>query len=770
MSADTSTKPASNVPAAPGIIASEEAAAVEAIREGLLDSGIDPGSRPIDLRTMPFDGAWGSASTACRIFAGEAVTAELTARGDLENLSKKEAKAKVNELVGAKSQDIAASVASAMSRSGRFARVEAVNGYINVYYDATRMATRLISEVLETDLPYGWAAPGTHATRVMIEHSQLNTHKAAHVGHLRNICIGVVSTNISKAAGYETMPVTYIGDIGRHVIQCLWCYTSFHAGQEPKGDAPKGAWLGEIYAESSARLRFRKDVISFLAKVSQEDQAFVLAVDKMLKFLWRKNTNGEDIAYLLGRISHMQEIDPAEFREDDVMIKFWPIIGQQLRDQVEYLANAGEQPEPVNDRQTAGKPVVEQTMTPEERVEEWERLSTFMDTWWPNSDRWEEEVKETFQRWERKDPELVALWEKTRQWSLDDLQRIFTEFDATFDHWFFESEVEDRGREIVEDLLDRGIAEISDGLPVVKIDEQLGLETETYRTMPILRSDGTTLYSTKDLALTQQKFIDFGVDQAIWIVDVRQSLYFDQISKILEIAGFAQAKNAMHLGYEFVALPTGVMSSRKGTAPMLEDVRDTMTAEALRVIEERMAKPVTDDRRKQIVLTPDEQHTIAHQVAIGAIKYAMVARDFNKVIIFDPEEALSFDGHAAPYIQYAHARACRILENGGVDDDQVRASLATLDFSSAVNEELSLLQTISEFPGIVQRAAEEHRPLHMTNYVYDLARRFNDFYHACPVLIAEEPQRSARLSLVAATRMTLSNGLTLLGIAAPTQM
>jgi arginyl-tRNA synthetase len=148
----------------------------------------------------------------------------------------------------------------------------------------------------------------------------------------------------------------------------------------------------------------------------------------------------------------------------------------------------------------------------------------------------------------------------------------------------------------------------------------------------------------------------------------------------------------------------------------------------------------------------------------------MLARDGNKVITFDPEEALSFDGHAAPYIQYAHARACRILEHAGVTDGGLLASLETIDFGSPAPEELTLLQKIAELPGIVQRAADEHRPLHLTNYVFELAKCFNDFYHACPVLQSQEPVRSARLALVTTTRMTLRNGLALLGIAAPTQM
>ena len=129
-------------------------------------------------------------------------------------------------------------------------------------------------------------------------------------------------------------------------------------------------------------------------------------------------------------------------------------------------------------------------------------------------------MRALFQAWDRKDPAVVALWEKTRQWSLDELHAIFAQLGAPIDVYFFESEVEEPGRAIVKDLLERGIAEVSDGLPVVKIDEKLGLEKETYRTLPILRSDGTTLYATKDLALAAVKFDQYQVDA----VDLRRGL------------------------------------------------------------------------------------------------------------------------------------------------------------------------------------------------------------------------------------------------------
>jgi arginyl-tRNA synthetase len=489
-------------------------------------------------------------------------------------------------------------------------------------------------------------------------------------------------------------------------------------------------------------------VLDFLQLLAGEDQQFVDTIDRMLKYLWRKNADGEDIAYLLGRIIHAQPIKDELLRQDDVIPQFWPIVGDQLRAEAEaprpYVAVEGE-PEP--------------TMTPAERLARWESLAEHMDEWWAAAPGWRDEVRETFARWEAQDPEFVALWQTTRDWSMADFRRIFAELGATFDFWFFESEVEDEGKRMVEDLLERGIAEISEGLPVVKIDEKLGLTEPTYRTMPVLRSDGSSLYSTKDLALTRRKFEEYGVDRAIWVVDTRQSLYFQQIFKILELWGFEQARQAYHLGYEMVVLPEGIISSRKGNVPIYDDVRDAVLARARETIEE-----------KNWELSPERKAQVAWEVALGSLKYAMLARDNSKVVLFDLDEALSFDGHSAPYIQYAHARACRILEHAGETEETLLARLEGLDFGELQAEELGLLQGIASLPEEIQRAAAEYRPLLIASYVYDLAKRFNDFYHACPVLISPEPIRTARLALTAATGRTLANGLALLGIAAPDEM
>jgi arginyl-tRNA synthetase len=726
-------------PANSGIIAREADAARAAISAALAERGLTSRG-PIDIRPVPFAGTWGVATSIAHQLAGELAMAELEAAGKLEGLSKKEAKQVAGAATREMAQSLASEIAEKVGASNSFAKVEAANGFINIYFDANAIAGQLISTVLSEGADYGKGA--TRLERVLVEHSQPNTHKSFHVGHLRNSCIGIAVSNIEAAAGYPVLQATYPGDIGMHVIRCLWCYQKFHAGQEPSDPLMKGRWLGHIYTEANQRLAIRKEVINFLSLLIKEDKAFVAAIDRLLKYLVRAGAEGEDIAYLLGRVIQNQPLDPEQLRDPSVIVRFWPIIGDHLRDVVarpELIA------EPVGDEPLP-------TTTPEERLETWEDLASQID-WFVDEPTWREEVRQLFQRWEAKDPEFVALWRETREWSLTDFRRIFDELGAHFDVWFFESEVEEEGREIVRELIRKGIAEVGEGgVTVVKIDEKLGLKDETFRTMPILRSDGTTLYSTKDLALTRRKFEDLHIDRAIWVVDVRQSLYFQQVFKILELWGFEQAKDAHHLGYEMVVLPEGVISSRKGNAPNYDDVRDLVLARAAEIIAEKNAEMPVEARA-----------TVAKQVGIGSLKYAMLARDNNKTVTFDLDEALSFDGHSAPYIQYAHARACRILENA-------KERSAAVQFNSLEPEELSLLQLIAQLPEDVQRAAEQFKPLLIANYVYDVAKAFSDFYHACPVLHSEEPVRSARLALVDATRQTLANGLALLGIEAPTVM
>lgn len=369
----------------------------------------------------------------------------------------------------------------------------------------------------------------------------------------------------------------------------------------------------------------------------------------------------------------------------------------------------------------------------------------------------EEEVRELYARWDRRDPEVVALWQKTRQWSLDGFDDMYEILDIRFDRLYSNSDAEEMGKEIVSELIKKGIAEDlrPGGAVVVHIDDLLKLDKEKYRVLVALRSDGTALYATLDLALAKMKFAEYDLTKSIYVVDVRQTLHFQQAWKTLEIAGYEWAERCEHLSYELVNLPGNVvMASREGTVVLLEDLIREATARALEVVEE-----------KNPSLMKEIKQSVAQTVGLGAIKYPMLARDNTKIVTFDWEAALDFNGQAAPYIQYAHVRANSILRRvHGLQPNPVAPSH---DLEPA---EVDLIERISQLPNEVQRAAEDRKTLHITNAAYELARSFNRFYKQCPVLDAPHEIRKFRLTLVAAARQAIANALNLLGIEAPPVM
>lgn len=370
----------------------------------------------------------------------------------------------------------------------------------------------------------------------------------------------------------------------------------------------------------------------------------------------------------------------------------------------------------------------------------------------------EAEVRAIYNRWDRRDPEVVALWEETRQWSLDGFHEIYKLLNIHFDIYYFNSMVEHPGKEVVDLLIAKGIAqdERPSGPVIVKLDELLGLKHDKYRVLVVLRSDNTALYATEDLALAIRKFEDYpDLARSLYIVDVRQSLHFQQVFKTLELAGFVWADRCQHVPYELVNLPGNVvMASREGTVVLLEELVREATRRALEVVEQ-----------KNPDLSQEQKQAVAQAVGVGAIKYPMLARENTKIVTFDWETALDFNGQAAPYIQYAYVRASSILRKS---DRPLPLALAP--GYELMPVEIELIELMSRLPNVVQQAAREYRPLHIANLSYELARTFNDFYNQCPVLMADEHVRNFRLRLVAAARQTIQNCLRLLGITAPQVM
>jgi len=600
-------------------------------------------------------------------------------------------------------------------------KVEARNGYLNFYFSLPEVAKMTLSEILQNP-EYGKGS--AIAERVMVEYSQPNTHKAFHIGHLRNVCLGLALSNILKFAGYTVLTANYLGDTGAHVIKCLWGYLKFHKGKEP--EVERGRWLGEVYAEAhqiltEAETRAYKVVAGIMRK-GAETFSLDMAVEGIAQFLRLPSQVQEELKALFqialkGDDAFLEAVESYSF----LLNTLFRELQKNLGEYESTLLQMG-------------------LLTPEDLRTLHQHFS------------YQDELKNLFQKWEARDPELVELWEKTREWSIQDFQRIYEELGVHFDVWFYESEMEEPGKEIVKVLLQKGVAEISEGAVIVDLDRYSGDEKKGLGVLMILRSDGTPLYSTKDLALAKIKFEQYGIDRSIYVVAAPQSLYFQQLFQVLSLWGFPQARQCYHLSYEIVSLPEGTMSSRAGRVVLFDELAQMLRRKARETVEEKMPH-----------LSPEEKDSIAFSVADGAMKFTMLSRENHKVLIFDPDEAVDFEGRSAPYLQYAHARATRILEKSGLPVDAVKIT-REMEIPSLTPFEAKLVLTFQEFPSIIRRAAKELKPHLLTTYLYEMAQEFSDFYHHCDVIHSEEPVRNLRLALVASFRQILRTGLQLLGI------
>ena len=348
---------------------------------------------------------------------------------------------------------------------------------------------------------------------------------------------------------------------------------------------------------------------------------------------------------------------------------------------------------------------------------------------------YEEEVKEFNKKLDNRDPEIIKIWKKIRDLCLKDFWKIKEELDVHIDGNFYESEVEGPGRKIVEKLQKEGKAEISEGAVVLNL-EKYGLGV-----FLLLKSDGTALYSTKDLGLNELKRKKYKFDRSLFVVASEQELYFKQLFKAMEIFNIPGWENNVHVSFGLVVLKEGKMSSRYGTVILYEDLRDEMINKVKEILKDSEMKNDNDIIRK---------------VAFSAMKFPMLNIDSKKTITFDWDQALDFEGKSGPYLQYSYVRAVNILN---------KAKTKKYDTSLLKEDiEIRLIKKISQFPNIIKQSAKNYAPNFLSNYLFELAQDFNNFYQVLPVLKAEENLKNARLKLVESVKTVLKSGLYLLSI------
>ncbi len=364
--------------------------------------------------------------------------------------------------------------------------------------------------------------------------------------------------------------------------------------------------------------------------------------------------------------------------------------------------------------------------------------------------QYQAEVSQVLQDLGAKEPENLQVWEETRKWSLDDFNTIYQWLDIKFDHFFYESEVDQSGKKIVLEELEKGTLTRSEGAIGLDLsDVDLGF-------FLLLKSDDNTLYSTKDLALAKKKFDEFQIQRSIYVVGAEQTLHFKQVFETLKRMGYAQAAQCFHLSYGLVALTSGKMSSRSGNVILFSQLQQAMND----YIQNNYLNKFRGD------WDDAEIEETTRRVAVAAIKYGMLNQDPNKQIIFAMEDWLVSEGDTGTYLIYAYVRIRSIAR-------QVERSLTTeVDFESLSHpNEQALIRLLFDFNEVVRTAGEQYRPSMLARMLFDLAKSFSRAYQTSSVKYAESPAlQSARLLLFHCVAETLKQGLLLLGITPPERM
>jgi arginyl-tRNA synthetase len=346
------------------------------------------------------------------------------------------------------------------------------------------------------------------------------------------------------------------------------------------------------------------------------------------------------------------------------------------------------------------------------------------------------------QKIEAREGEEYKLWQKTRLWSIANFAAVYADLGIKFTDTLYESELVDEGKKIVEELLAKNILKKSEGAIIADLsDYKLDV-------LVFVRSNGTATYSVADLALSREKERRYSPDESIVIVDVRQELYFKQLFKILELSGAKE--KFLHLGYDFVKLPTGMMASRTGNVLTYQELKEQL-----------LAKCEAEAKKRHEDWDEDKIKSNALKIGLGAAKFEMLKVGAKSIITFDIEKALALEGYTSAYIQYAYARIQSILRK--IINYQL--SIINIDFEKLVEvKEIMLVKKLAVYPEIIERAGAEYDPSVIAKYVYELAQMLNDYYHAVPVLQAEEEIKNARLALLSSVAQVIKNGLGLLGI------
>lgn len=363
------------------------------------------------------------------------------------------------------------------------------------------------------------------------------------------------------------------------------------------------------------------------------------------------------------------------------------------------------------------------------------------------------EAREMLRRWEAKDPEVRRLWKMMNDWVYAGFDETYRRLGVDFDKIYYESDTYLEGKEKVLEGLEKGIMYRREDGSVWADLTDAGLDHKL-----LLRSDGTSVYMTQDIGTAKLRYQDFPIDKMIYVVGNEQNYHFQVLSLLLDRLGFAWGKDLVHFSYGMVELPDGKMKSREGTVVDADDLMADMV---------NTAREVAQQAGKLDGLSDADIDAIAETVGMGALKYYLLKVDPRRNITFNPKESIDFNGNTGPFIQYAYARICSVLRKAA------DKGLSIGDYSAVVptEKEVSLIQRLADFPDVVAEAGRSYSPALIANYIYEVVKMYNQFYHDHTILGEEDPAvRSLRLELSRQSARVIRTATALLGIKVPERM
>ena len=364
------------------------------------------------------------------------------------------------------------------------------------------------------------------------------------------------------------------------------------------------------------------------------------------------------------------------------------------------------------------------------------------------------EAREMLRQWEADDPETRKLWQEMNSWVYSGFDQTYRTLGVEFDKIYYESDTYIVGRDEVLRGVREGIFEQLDDTSVWVNLEKDGLDRKI-----LLRSDGTSVYMTQDIGTAKIRYVNYPIDHMIYVVGNEQNYHFQVLSLILDKLGYKWGKDLYHFSYGMVELPQGRMKSREGTTVDADDLIADMID---------VARNVSEELGKLEGYTYVEKEEIFRTVALGALKYFILKVDPKKTMLFNPEESIDFNGNTGPFIQYTYARIQSVLRKASDSRIEIPESITGIDIN---DKEIALIKILNAFPDVVKESAQNHSPALVANFVYELAKEFNQFYHDFTIMNDPDEQvRKFRLLLAKTIGRTIKNGFSLLGIDVPERM